>query len=120
VGEAEEKVERALALLRSVEAESLAVSEAVELIELVTTVPELVRRTLREAEERGIVKREGGRLIIRERAAGGSGARVRGRECDARCMRCGRRISRCFFLSLAGTELGPLGSECIRKLRLGL
>jgi len=114
---AEQKVEQALALLESVEAEHLSVREAVELIELVTAVPELVRRVLREAEERGILRREeGGRLVVKP----GTPRRVRltQRECRAQCLRCGRRITRCFFLCFAGSELGPFGSECIRKLKL--
>lgn len=113
---AEQKVEQALALLESVEARSLSVREAVEIIELVTSVPELVRRVLREAEDRGIVKREGGRLVVRQ----GTPRRVRlaSRRCEARCLRCGRRIGRCFFLGFAGSELGPFGSECIKRLKL--
>jgi hypothetical protein len=118
---AEGKVEQALMLLASVDAESISVKEAVEVIEIVTTVPELVRKTIAIAEEMGIVKREGGRLVIKERIIGtkGHGVHVKRRECNAQCMRCGRRISTCFFLIVAESEFGPFGSECIKRLRLG-
>jgi len=116
--EVEQKVEQALLLLASVDAESISVKEAVELIELVTTVPELVRRVIAVAEERGIVKREGGRLVIMERIAERS-VQVRQRECIAKCSRCGRRISNCFFILIADSEFGPFGSECIKRLKLG-
>ncbi|WP_456475137.1 DUF5830 family protein [Candidatus Pyrohabitans sp.] len=116
----EKKVEQALMLLTSVGAESISVKEAVEIVQLVTTVPELVRRAITTAEKRGLVKREGGRLIIRERVLG-QGKRypeVKRLECDAQCIRCGRRISTCYYLLAAESELGPLGSECIKRLRL--
>jgi hypothetical protein len=118
---AEGKVEQALMLLASVNAESISVKEAVEIVELVTAVPELVRKTIAIAEEKGIVKREGGRLVIREKIIGtkGHGVQVKRRECNAQCMRCGRRISTCFFLIVAESEFGPFGSECIKRLRLG-
>ncbi len=117
--EAERKVEQALMLLASVDAESISVKEAVEIVEVVTTVPELVKRAIARAEELGILRREGSRLVIRESARGGKSVRVRRRECEAHCSRCGRRISNCFFILIAGSEFGPFGSECIKRLKLG-
>ena len=118
--EAEQKVEQALMLLASIDAESISLKEAVEIVELVTAVPELVRRTIAIAEERGIIRREGSTLMVKERAgARGRRALVRRRKCSAQCVRCGRRISNCFFILIAGSELGPLGSECIKRLKLG-
>ncbi len=119
--DAREKVEQALMLLASVSAESISVKEAVELIEVVTTVPELVRKTINMAEEKGIVRREGDRLVIREKTTGAEGwvVQVRHRKCHAQCMRCGRRISACFFINIGSDEFGPFGSECIKRLRLG-
>ena len=116
----EKKVEQALMLLASVGAESISVKEAVEIVQLVTTVPELVKKAITIAEERGLVKREGGRLIIRERVLGlgTQSMEVKHLACDAQCIRCKRRISTCYYLLVAESELGPLGSECVKRLKL--
>jgi hypothetical protein len=95
------QIERALGLLGAAKDRELSVKEAVELIELVTKTR--VKDVLAEAEERGVIKREGKHVMA---------------ACDSNCMRCGKAITACYFISFYDDEIGPFGGGCIQKLRL--
>ncbi len=105
-----EKVEAALELLRCASSRRLSLKDALSIVCMVTKLSEEV---LREAVKRGIIRREGREIVILAEPAK---ARCRRHRCDAVCRRCGRRIKLCHYLHTGGFELGPYGSECIRKI----
>jgi hypothetical protein len=111
------KVELALDLLAHLEVEELSIAEAVDRIETVTTNPTLTRTVLDEAEKRGILEREDGKLRTRR---GGTFVRFESqvvtKEGDFDCRRCGCGLSTGHFIKFESGELGPFGSSCIRKV----
>lgn len=115
--ESDERVELALDLLAHLEFDELSIAEAVDRIETVTTNPTLTREILDEAEKRGIVERENGRLRTRR---GGAFVRFESqvvqKEGDFDCRRCGCGLSTGHFIAFESGELGPFGSSCIRKV----
>lgn len=112
-----QKVELALELLAHLDHDELSIAEAVDRIETVTTNPTLTREILDEAEKRGIVERENGRLRTRR---GGTFVRFESqvvqREGDFECRRCGCGLSTGHFITFDAGEVGPFGSSCIRKV----
>ncbi len=112
-----DKVEQALQLLGMLRGKEITVKEAVAVIELVTNVPELVKETLRRAEEKGLIKREKHRIVVSD-AGFESSAKIKKVKCENNCKRCGRKITNCYFVLLQDSEIGPFGSECVRKLKL--
>jgi hypothetical protein len=115
--DSEQKVELALDLLAHLEVDELSIADAVDRIETVTTNPTLTREILDEAEKRGIVDRENGRLRTRR---GGTFVRFESqviqKEGDFDCRRCGCGLSTGHFIKFESGELGPFGSSCIRKV----
>ncbi|MGQ4554886.1 DUF5830 family protein [Halobellus sp. GM3] len=111
------RVELGVDLLAHVEVESLSLSEAVDRIETVTTDPALTREILDTAELRGVIDREGGRLLTRR---GGTFVRfdrqVVRREGDYQCRRCGASLSTGHFVRFESGELGPFGPSCVRRV----
>ncbi|MFH1774554.1 MAG: DUF5830 family protein [Methanobacteriota archaeon] len=113
------KVRQALQLLSMLKGKETTVKEAVALIELVTSVPELVKEILRTAEESGLIKREKSKLILNFSTTNFEfESKVKKVKCESTCRRCGKKITNCYFIVLQDSELGPFGSECVRKLRL--
>ncbi len=114
------RIENALRLLVGVDADSMSVKEAVEVIEVVTRAPELIRKILEKAEAKGILKKNqrGGYTKSKPLDLLPFRPSAIRRKCDDNCARCGRRITNCYFIVLGDGELGPLGSECIKRLRL--
>ena len=114
---ADEEVELALSLLAHLEHGELSVKEAMDRIELVTTVPEKQRAILDAAVERGVVEREGGTIIP---VSTGQYVRFQRdvvvKEGDFSCRRCGADLSSGHFVNLDDQELGAFGSTCIRKV----
>ena len=112
-----QKVELALDLLAHLEVDELSIADAVDRIETVTTNPTLTREILDEAEKRGIVDRENGRLRTRR---GGTFVRFESqvvqKEGNFDCRRCGCGLSTGHFIEFESGELGPFGSSCIRKV----
>ncbi len=111
-----ERVELALDLLANLEHEQLPLPAAVDRIETVTTDPALVRRILDEAELRGILEREDGRIRVRRGGYVSFERDVVSREGDFDCRRCGASLSTGHFVRLDAGELGPFGSSCVRKV----
>ncbi len=108
--QAQEKVDAALELLKCARERRLRVKEAIGIISMVTRLSE---RVLAEGVRRGVIRREGGEIVLLGEPAR---ARCRRRRCNAVCRRCGRRITLCHYLEAGGFELGPYGSECIRRI----
>jgi hypothetical protein len=107
----------ALSLLAHLEHGELSVKEAMDRIELVTTVPDKQRAILDLAVERGIVEREGGTIVPVATGTYVSFQRdVVVKEGDFACRRCGTALSSGHFVRLEDGELGPFGSTCIRTV----
>ena len=113
----EEKLELGVELLAHLEHEELALPDAIDRIETVTTSPALTRDILDAAEKRGVIERENARLRVRR---GGTyvnyESQVVQREGEFECRRCGTTITTGHFVKLDAGELGPFGSSCIRKV----
>jgi hypothetical protein len=112
----DERVELALDLLAHLEREALPLSAVVDRIETVTTDPRLVRSVLDEAERRGVIERESGRIRVRRGGVVRFERDVVVREGEFDCRRCGASLSTGHFVRLDAGELGPFGSSCIRKV----
>jgi DNA-binding Lrp family transcriptional regulator len=116
-GSREAKLELGVELLAHLEREELALSDAVDRIETVTTSPTLTRDILDTAEKRGIIEREGARLRIRRDGTYVNyDSQVTKREGEFECRRCGTAISTGHFVKLDAGELGPFGSSCVRRV----
>jgi hypothetical protein len=114
------KVEAALELLRTLgKGEELTLKEAVEIIELVTRSPELIRRTIERGEAEGLFERRESRIRFRKEAIRwpDDSPQVRVLRGEDRCRRCGRKITLCHYLQVVGREIGPFGSECVRRIK---
>lgn len=113
----DEEVELALSLLAHLEHGELSVAEAMDRIELVTTVPDKQRQILDLAVERGVLEREGGTVVP---VSTGTYVRFQQdvvvKEGEFACRRCGTELSSGHFVRLDDGELGPFGSTCIRKV----
>ncbi|WP_193308938.1 DUF5830 family protein [Halorubrum halophilum] len=113
----EEKLELGVELLAHLEHEELALPDAIDRIETVTTSPSLTRDILDAAEKRGVIEREGALLSVRR---GGTYVnyerQVVQRDGEFDCRRCGTAITTGHFVKLDAGELGPFGSSCIRKV----
>lgn len=113
----EEKLEVGIDLLAHMEDAELDLATAIDRLESVTSSPSLTREILDEAEKRGIVERENGRLLTR---SGGTFVRFESqviqKEGEFDCRRCGAGISTGHFVDFESGELGPFGSSCIRKV----
>ena len=112
-----ETVELGVELLEHLEDDELSLADAMDRIEAVTTEPTLTRDILDEADDRGVIERDGATVRTRR---GGSfvrfGSQVVTREGDFSCRRCGTGISTGHFVQFESGELGPFGSSCIRKV----
>jgi hypothetical protein len=113
---ADERVELALDLLVHLEHEALPLPAVVDRIETVTTDPTLVRQVLDEAERRGILEREDGRIRVRRGSYVSFEREVVARDGDFECRRCGASLSTGHFVRFDTDELGPFGSSCVRKV----
>jgi hypothetical protein len=113
----EEKLELGVELLANLEHEELALPDAIDRIETVTTSPSLTRDILDVAEKRGVIERENARLRVQR---GGTYVnyerQVVQRAGEFECRRCGTTITTGHFVTLDAGELGPFGSSCVRKV----
>ncbi len=112
-----ERIELALDLLAHLEHEELELPAVIDRIETVTTDPATTREILDEAEKRGIIERDGARILTRR---GGTFVRFESqvvtRDGEFDCRRCGASVSTGHFIRFETGELGPFGSSCIRKV----
>jgi len=112
-----ERFELALALLSHLEHEELALADVIDRIETVTTDPALTREILDEADKRGIIERESGRVQTRR---GGTFVRfesqVISRQGEFECRRRGAGLTTGHFVQFEAGELGPFGPSCVRKV----
>lgn len=115
----DQKISQALQLLRLAERE-LSVKEAIAIIELVTSVQDIIKEALKRAEKEGLIKREKSRIIVLERRTNQDFdyPKIKRVSCDDTCKRCGRKITVCNYILLQDAEIGPLGSECVKRLKL--
>lgn len=115
--DARDRVELALDLLAHLERGDLSMKEVIDRLETITTDPHLTREILDEAELRGIIERDDGRIRTRR---GGTFVRFESqvveREGEFDCRRCGASISTGHFVRFESGELGPFGSSCVRKV----
>ena len=111
------KRELGVELIEHLEADELPLSAVIDRLETITTSPSLTREILDTAERRGLIEREDGQIRVRR---GGSFVRfeqqVVARDGEFTCRRCGAGLSTSHFISFETGELGPFGSDCIRKV----
>jgi hypothetical protein len=111
------KRELGVELIEHLEADELPLSAVIDRVETITTSPSLTREILDTAERRGLIDRENGQIRVRR---GGSFVRfeqqVVARDGEFTCRRCGAGLSTGHFISFETGELGPFGSDCIRKV----
>ena len=111
------KRELGVELIEHLEADELSLSAVIDRLETITTSPSLTREILDTAERRGLIAREDGQIRVRR---GGSFIRfeqqVVTRDGEFTCRRCGAGLSTGHFISFETGELGPFGSDCIRKV----
>jgi len=111
------KRELGVELIEHLEADELSLSTVIDRLETITTSPSLTREILDAAEKRGLIERENGQIRVRR---GGSFVRfeqqVVARDGEFTCQRCGAGISTGHFISFETGELGPFGSDCVRKV----
>lgn len=112
----DDTVEIGIELLSKLTDDELDLAEAMDRLETVTSDPRTTRTILDEAEKRGVIAREDGRLRVR------SGGFVRfehdvvRREGEFTCRRCGASITTGHFIAFDAGEHGPFGSSCIEKV----
>lgn len=110
-------LELGVELLANLEEEVLSLPAAVDRVETVTRDPILTREILDEAERRGIIERDDGKVRTRR---GGTFVRLDSqvvrRDGEFDCRRCGANLTAGHFVQLEADELGPFGPECVRKV----
>lgn len=111
-----DRVELGVELLGTLEFESLDLAAVMDRIDVVTSDPDLQRRILEVAEERGVIERSGTRVRPQRGSFVRFGADVVTKEGEFACRRCGTSLSTGYFVQFESGELGPFGSTCIRKL----
>jgi hypothetical protein len=113
----DDRVELGVELLANLEDGKLALADAMDRLETVTSDPHLTREILDTAEMRGHIDREDGLVRV---ASGGTyvsfESDVVQREGEFTCKRCGADISTGHFIQFDAGEHGPFGSSCIRKV----
>ncbi|MFB6281181.1 MAG: DUF5830 family protein [Haloferacaceae archaeon] len=113
----DERIELALDLLSSLDADGLTLAGVVDRIETVTTDPALTRTILDAAEKRGVLDRDGEEVRLRTRRGGvRRPPRVVRREGRFACRRCGASLSTGHFVVLEAGDLGPFGPDCVRAV----
>lgn len=116
----DERVELAVDLLRTLDADELPLAEVVDRIETVTTDPALTRTILDAARKRDVLVHNDGQVRIRTRRGGvRSEPSVVRREGTFACRRCGATLSTGHFVRLDAGDLGPFGPDCVRAVLEG-
>ena len=110
-----ERIELGVELLAHCE-QQLALADAIDRIETITTDPAVTREILDTAEMRGIIDREDGVVHTNSGSDLSFEADVIEREGEFNCKRCGSSITTGYFIQFSAGEHGPFGSSCIRKV----
>lgn len=111
------RVERGLALLRTLEYDELRLPEVMDRIEIISSDPSVIRQILDQAELEGIIERDSDRVLSTTSSVGSFEKNVIKKEGNFTCQRCGHGLSTGYFLNPdVGEEIGPFGSSCIRKV----
>jgi hypothetical protein len=110
------EIEDGMLFLLSSKKKVITVREAVEIIEMVTKNPKMIKNVLKTAEERGLLTRNGVNLIISEGASRFPNPWIKRVDCESACKRCGVRIKNCFYVQIDDREFGPYGSECVNRI----
>jgi hypothetical protein len=115
-GVAGDPVEVGVELLAKAEDAEVSLATAMDRVETVSTAPSVVREILDTAEMRGVIEREDG--VVRTTGSGyvSQTSDVVRRDGDYDCRRCGTGLATGHFVQLDAGELGPFGSECVRKV----
>jgi|AntRauTorcE11898_2_1112593.scaffolds.fasta_scaffold00144_30 hypothetical protein len=115
-GTDDDPIEVGVELLAKAEDPELSLADAMDRVEAVSTAPTVVREILDTAEKRGVVEREDGVLRTTGSEYVSQTTDVVRRDGDYDCRRCGTGLSTGHFVQLDAGELGPFGSECVRKV----
>lgn len=103
-------------LLGKLEADEVALADAVDRLETITTDPQLTRRILEAAEADGVIDREGTAIRPQRGSFVRFASEVVSKRGEFTCRRCGAGLSTGYFVDLDAGELGPFGSTCVRKV----
>lgn len=109
-------IEKALGLLKRLEQDELSVGDVFDRVEVVTDDPYLQNRILQEAQNQGIIDRDGGTIYPKGTVRVDFEADVVSKEGEFDCERCSKSISEGYFIDAEAGEYGPYGSTCIRKV----
>ncbi len=112
----DDRVERALELLRRLEQDELDLPDVIDRIEYISKDPTVIRETLDRAELQGIIDREDGIIRPKSTVTTNFDEEVISKEGEFSCRRCSCGLSTGYFIKSKETELGPFGSSCIRKV----
>ncbi len=107
--------ERCIQLLSIIEQKRISYPELIDILELVTLDLEVKKEVIREAQEKGILRKEGKNIILYNFEEQKFKPNIIRRELEDRCRRCGRTITKCYYIEFLDSELGPYGSSCIKK-----
>lgn len=119
----EDEVRVGVEFLRRLGDDEIRLPELMDRIEeAVGEAPSLTREVVERAEEEGVISRREEDGVARF-SIDGDGVdfedEVRSEEGEFDCVRCGRGIKTGYFVRLGdgeGTEVGPYGSTCVRKV----
>ncbi len=113
----EDKIKAGVELISTLKRKKYNISEILNIIEIITRVPEIKKEILTEAERRGIIKRAEKYITIMMHD-NNKHLKIKRERCSANCIRCGREIKNCYFVLVGSFKFGPFGSECIKKTNI--
>lgn len=111
-------LEKALAVVEAIAPQEPTVADAVDALEVLLDEPGSIRTVLDRAEAEGLIERDGTMLRIPSTSVVHTDRRgaIVTKDGEFDCLRCGRSLSRGYFLRVESAEVGPYGSTCIRKV----
>lgn len=111
-------VDQGVALLTHLERDELELPEVMSSIEAVTSSPNVQRRILEAADDRGVIDRDQDVVRIVESAPDTRDLedKIISKDGHFECRRCGHSLSTGYWLRTGAGELGPFGSTCIQKV----
>ena len=94
----------------------MTLSDAMNMIEVVTKDPYLARRILEEAEKMEIIERKGSVIRSSTGMAGDYKKRMKIKHGNFTCNRCGSGLVKGYFIITNDKEWGPFGPTCVKKI----